>query len=96
MLSVLIVGGDDESTIGGIFTIVGFSSTGKHLFNIAPIMFGVILASTTKDWSITDPGAMLLALLFSTTLAPVAGEFGVLAGLLQAISSPRWLSMSAS
>ena len=41
----------------------------------------MILASTTQDWSITDPGA-LLALLFSTTLAPVAGEFGVLAGLL--------------
>ena len=82
MLLVLIVGGDlNGPTIGGIFTIVGFSSTGKHLFNIAPIMFGVILASTTKDWSITDPGA-LLALLFSTTLAPVAGEFGVLAGLL--------------
>lgn len=35
---VLALGGDlNGPTIGGIFTIVGFSSTGKHLRNIAPI-----------------------------------------------------------
>mgnify|MGYP000438274132 CR=1 FL=1 len=46
MLLVLLVGGDlNGPTIGGILTIVGFSATGKHLFNIAPIMFGVILAA---------------------------------------------------
>lgn len=82
MALLLLVGGDlNGPTIGGIFTIVGFSATGKHLFNIAPIMFGVLLASTTKDWSIQEP-ASLLALLFSTTLAPIAGEFGMIAGLL--------------
>lgn len=79
---VLAVGGDlNGPTIGGIFTIVGFSSTGKHLRNIAPIMIGVYLASLTKHWSINEP-APLLALLFSTTLAPIAGEFGVFAGLM--------------
>lgn len=79
---VLAVGGDlNGPTIGGIFTIVGFSSTGKHLRNIAPIMIGVYLASLTKHWSINEP-APLLALLFSTTLAPIAGEFGVFAGLV--------------
>lgn len=79
---VLAVGGDlNGPTIGGIFTIVGFSSTGKHLRNIAPIMAGVFFASLTKQWSIYEP-APLLALLFSTTLAPVAGEFGIFAGLV--------------
>ena len=79
---VLAVGGDlNGPTIGGILTIVGFSATGKHLRNIAPIMAGVLLGSFTKEWAINDPSP-LLALLFSTTLAPVAGEFGVLAGLL--------------
>lgn len=68
-------------TIGGIFTVVGFSATGKHLRNIMPVMLGVLLASLIKDWSITDP-AVTLALLLSTTLAPIAGEFGVLAGIL--------------
>lgn len=79
---IVAVGGDlNGPTIGGIFTIVGFSSTGKHLRNIAPIMLGVFFASLTKSWSIYEPSPML-ALLFSTTLAPVAGEFGVLVGLL--------------
>lgn len=79
---VIAVKGDlNGPTIGGIFTIVGFSATGKHLRNIAPIMLGVYLASFTKDWDIYQPSPML-ALLFSTTLAPVAGEFGVLAGII--------------
>lgn len=81
-LFVAAVGGDlNGPTIGSIFTIVGFSSTGKHLRNIAPIMFGVYFASLTKIWSIQEPSA-ILALLLSTTLAPIAGEFGILAGLL--------------
>ena len=78
----LAVGGDlNGPTICGIFTIVGFSSTGKHLRNIAPIMLGVYLASFTKTWEIYQPSPML-ALLFSTTLAPVAGEFGAVAGII--------------
>lgn len=82
VLFVLLAGGDlNGPTIGGIFTIVGFSSTGKHLRNIAPIMFGVYIASLTKNWSINEPSPML-ALLFSTTLAPVAGEFGLFVGML--------------
>lgn len=79
---VVAVRGDlNGPTIGGIFTIVGFSATGKHIRNISPIMFGVFLASFTKEWHITDPSPML-ALLFSTTLAPIAGEFGVIPGLI--------------
>lgn len=79
---VAAVGGDlNGPTIGGIFTIVGFSATGKHLRNIAPVMFGVCIASFAKTWNLTDPSA-ILALLFSTTLAPIAGEFGFLAGIL--------------
>lgn len=79
---VIAVGGElNGPTIGGIFTIVGFSATGKHLRNIAPIMFGVLFGSLAKTWRINDPSPML-ALLFSTTLAPVAGEFGIIVGIL--------------
>lgn len=82
VLFVLMVGGDlNGPTICGIFTIVGFSSTGKHVRNIAPIMLGVYLASFTKTWNIYEPSP-ILALLFSTTLAPVAGEFGPVAGII--------------
>jgi len=81
-LLIISVGGDlNGPTIGGIFTIVGFSATGKHTRNILPIMIGVIIGGYTKKWSITDPSAQL-ALLLSTTLAPIAGEFGVGAGIL--------------
>lgn len=46
---VLAVGGNlNGPTIGGIFTIVGFSATGKHLRNIFPIMAGVCIASTVR------------------------------------------------
>ncbi len=82
MLFVLLIGGQlNGPVIGGIFTVVGFSTTGKHLRNILPVMFGVLLASFAKVWNITEPSA-ILALLLSTTLAPIAGEFGVIAGIL--------------
>lgn len=79
---VCMVGGDlNGPIIGSIFTVVGFSATGKHIRNISPIMLGVWIASFTKFWNITDPSA-LLALLLSTTLAPIAGEFGPVAGIM--------------
>ena len=81
-LFVIVIGAElNGPSIGGIFTIVGFSAAGKNLRNIAPIMIGVALASFCGPWSITDPSAVL-ALLFSTTLAPIAGQFGVIAGLV--------------
>ena len=61
--------------------MVGFSATGKHLRNILPVMAGVLIASEAKSWNITDPSA-ILALLLSTTLAPIAGEFGIIAGVI--------------
>ena len=79
---VLAVGGDlNGPVIGSILTVVGFSTTGKHIRNILPIMLGVLLGSWLKVWTITDPSA-ILALLLSTTLAPIAGEFGVIAGII--------------
>jgi len=81
---VLIVGGDlNGPTIGGIFTVVGFGSFGKHPRNILPIFLGVFLGSLTKIWAINDP-SILLAALFGTALAPIAGEFGWQYGVLAA------------
>jgi len=73
---VLLAGGDlNGPTIGAILTIVGFAAIGKHPKNIVPIMAGVILGSLAKPWAISDP-SILLAALFGTTLAPIAGRFG--------------------
>lgn len=83
LLFLFFLGADlNGPTIGGIFTIVGFSATGKHLRNIVPIMLGVWLADFAKSsWAITDPSP-IITLLFSTTLAPIAGQFGFFAGIL--------------
>jgi hypothetical protein len=73
---VLLVGGDlNGPTIGAILTIVGFAAFGKHPKNIVPIMIGVFIASLTKTWGAGDP-SVVLAALFGTTLAPIAGRFG--------------------
>ena len=67
--------------VGGIFTIIGFSAFGKHPFNTAPIVIGVLLGALTKGWTLQDP-SFILALLFSTTLAPIAGFFGSISGII--------------
>ena len=86
MAFILLVGGDlNGPTIGGILTIMGFSSFGKHAANIVPVMAGVALGGVVMHWSLSDP-AVQLACLFCTTLAPVSGYFGwpygILAGFL--------------
>ena len=76
MAYIFAVGGDlNGPVIGAIFTIVGFAAFGKHPRNIVPIMAGVFLGSLAKPWNVDDP-SILLAALFGTTLAPIAGRFG--------------------
>ena len=58
-----------------------FSDKGKHLFNILPIMLGVALGGITKQWDPNSPSAQLAAL-FGTTLAPISGTFGPIAGII--------------
>jgi hypothetical protein len=73
---VLVIGGDlNGPVIGAILTIVGFAAYGKHPRNVLPIMLGVFLGALAKPWHPADPGAVLAAL-FGTTLAPIAGRFG--------------------
>lgn len=81
-LYILLLGGDlSGPVIGGIMTVVGFGSFGKHLFNIAPIMIGTTLMSYITEHMTQDPG-ILIAILFSTTLAPIAGRYGTVVGII--------------
>lgn len=68
-------------SIGGILAVYGFGGLGKHWRNIIPIFLGVYLGSLTKSWNINDTSSIFAAL-FGTALAPVAGEFGFIAGVL--------------
>jgi hypothetical protein len=91
MTYVLLVGGDlNGPVIGAILTIVGFSAYGKHPRNITPIMLGVFLGSLFKPWGAADP-SIVLAALFGTTLAPIAGRFGwhwgIVAGVIHSAAA---------
>ena len=66
--------------LGGILTVMGFSVFGKHPKNVLPIMLGVLIASIFNKYDPSGTPAILTAL-FSTTIAPIAGEFGIVAGL---------------
>ncbi|MCI6276062.1 MAG: DUF1576 domain-containing protein [Clostridium sp.] len=79
---VIIIGGElNGPTMGGIMTIVGFGAFGKHPRNVIPIMIGALLSSILNIWGIASP-QMLISMLFSTTLAPIAGQFGWKCGIL--------------
>lgn len=67
--------------LGGLLTIIGFASFGKHPKNCIPIMLGIFLASVVKVWD-TSSTSVIIAALFGTSLAPIAGEFGVIGGIV--------------
>jgi len=78
---VLLIGAPlNGPVVGGILTLMAFGGFGKTLRNTFPIALGVLLSTLLFGKSLTDPGP-LLAILFGTTLAPIAGQFGVLAGI---------------
>lgn len=88
MAYVLAAGGElNGPTVGGVLTVCGFGGFGKHIRNIVPVMLGVVISSFLMIWRLNDP-AVLLAALFATGLAPIAGQFGwkwgVLAGAIHA------------
>lgn len=79
---ILIVGGElNGPTIGGIFTVVGFGAFGKHLKNVLPILLGVFLISYYSVHDVNSTAA-LLAALFGTTLVPISGYYGTVAGVI--------------
>jgi len=76
----LVGGALNGPTLGGVLTMVGFAAFGKHPRNIIPVMAGVWLACQVFLPVASDPGP-LLAALFGTTLAPIAGSFGPIVGI---------------
>lgn len=66
---------------GGLLSIIGFSGFGKHLRNTLPVALGVFLAAYFSGQDLTSLG-FALPLLFGTSLAPISGYYGLLAGIL--------------
>ncbi len=81
-LLIIALGGTLNGPIlAGIFTIVGFGAFGKHIKNCYPPVLGVILMALILGLNLSSTG-ILLAILFSTTIAPIAGKFGPIIGTL--------------
>ena len=78
---LLIRGQVNGATLGGIFTVMGFGGKGKTPKNITPIFIGVAIAGLTSTWNLAGPGPQLAAL-FGTCLAPMAGAYGVIPGII--------------
>lgn len=79
---VAIVGAPfNGPVLGGMLTVIGFGAFGKSLRNCWPVVAGVCIAVLVFGKNIADPGPILAAL-FCTTLAPIAGQFGIGAGMI--------------
>jgi hypothetical protein len=77
-----VLGADlNGPSIAGIITVMAFGSFGKHMRNVPPVVIGAIISIYINGWDPTEPG-LILAILFSTGLAPIAGQFGWKWGIL--------------
>ncbi|MCE5196998.1 MAG: DUF1576 domain-containing protein [Negativicutes bacterium] len=85
LLYVLLIGGTvNGPVLAGIFTVVGFGAFGKHLKNCWPVMAGVIMTALFFGFELSATN-IVISVLFSTTLAPIAGTYGPVIGFLAGI-----------
>lgn len=79
---ILLIGGDlSGPVLGAIWMSFGFAAFGAHVKNYFPVLLGVYLHSFISQYSVTTPGIQLAAI-FAVGLAPIAGQFGVIPGIL--------------
>ena len=82
---ILIIGGDlSGPVVGSILTIFGFAAFGVHIRNFIPCILGVFISTFLEAYTPTMPSIQLAAL-FSAGLAPIAGQFGIIAGIIAGI-----------
>ncbi|MCM1303112.1 MAG: DUF1576 domain-containing protein, partial [Butyrivibrio sp.] len=67
-----------------ILMAFGFSAFGAHVKNYLPVLLGVYLFTFVSQYDPTTPGIQLAAI-FGVGLSPIAGQFGIAAGILAGI-----------
>lgn len=77
---ILIEGDFSGPVVGSILTAFGFSAFGVHIKNYLPVLFGVFISTFITKFAANTPGIQLAAI-FAVGLAPIAGQFGMLAGI---------------
>lgn len=79
---ILLIGGDlSGPVVGAILTAFGFAAFGVHARNFLPVLLGVFLSTLVNHMEPTTPGIQMGAV-SAVGLAPVAGQFGIFAGVL--------------
>ncbi len=82
---VILIGGVvNGPVLAGIFTVVGFGALGKHIKNCLPVMLGVIAMALFLKNDLSSTG-IIISVLFSTTLAPIAGTYGPVIGFIAGV-----------
>ncbi|MCM1342781.1 MAG: DUF1576 domain-containing protein [Lachnospiraceae bacterium] len=82
---ILLIGGDFSGpVVGAILMAFGFSAFGAHVKNYLPVLLGVYLFTFVSQYDPTTPGIQLAAI-FGVGLSPIAGQFGIAAGILAGI-----------
>ncbi len=64
-----------------LFSLCGFAAFGKHPKNILPVIAGAVLTAFLMHTSLRQQG-VLLAAIFCTGLAPIAGQYGPVWGFI--------------
>lgn len=79
---ILLIGGDlCGPVVGAILTAFGFAAFGAHPRNYLPVLAGIYIATFFNHMLPTTPGIQMGAI-FAVGLSPIAGQFGVVAGML--------------
>lgn len=66
---------------GTILAISGFAGAGLHLKNTSFVMLGAILMCLVTKTNITST-SIIIGILFSAGVAPIAGRYGIVAGII--------------
>ncbi len=78
---VMISGGNLAGpVVGAILSIVGFAAFGIHIRNYFSVLLGVVISTQLSQFNLSEPSVQLAAI-FCATLSPLAGQFGMLAGI---------------
>lgn len=87
----------NASLIAGLMAVAGFGSFGVNPLNSFPVMMGVYAATFFFNTSSVSRTIIITIGLFSTSLAPIAGEYGIFIGMLTGaihlsvtLSTPLW------
>jgi len=82
LLYILAIDGElCGPVMGAMLTAFGFAAFGAHTRNYLPVLAGVFFSTFVNKFDVATPGIQLAAL-FAVGIAPIAGQFGILPGIL--------------